>query len=120
MGNWLSTQERMQRMVRSGIIAIPNIAIGYYVGDAILDCVGEKRLTKAFPFRTLLRNGVIIAGGSDSPGYWPVVLRDIAACVSRKMRWGEAWVPEENHRCRSLCHAHNHGVCRQAIKERWG
>ena len=53
MGNWLSTQERMQRMVRSGIIAIPNIAIGYYVGDAILDCVGEKRLTKAFPFRTL-------------------------------------------------------------------
>ena len=96
MGNWLSTQERMQRMVHSGIIAIPNIAIGYYVGDAILDCVGEKRLTKAFPFRTLLRNGVIIAGGSDSPGYWPVdPLRDIAACVSRKMRWGEVWVPEE-------------------------
>jgi predicted amidohydrolase YtcJ len=96
MGNWLSTQERMQRMVRSGIIAIPNIAIGYYVGDAILDCVGEKRLTKAFPFKTLLRNGVIIAGGSDSPGYWPVdPLRDIAACVSRKMRWGEIWIPEE-------------------------
>jgi predicted amidohydrolase YtcJ len=96
MGNWLATQERMQRMVRSGIVAIPNIAIGYYVGDAILDCVGEKRLTKAFPFRTLLKNGVIIAGGSDSPGYWPVdPLRDIAACVSRKMRWGEVWVPEE-------------------------
>ena len=96
MGNWLATQERMQRMVRSGIVAIPNIAIGYYVGDAILDCVGEKRLTKAFPFRTLLKNGVIIAGGSDSPGYWPVdALRDISACVSRKMRWGEVWVAEE-------------------------
>ncbi len=96
MGNWLATEERMHRMVRSGIVAIPNIAIGYYVGDAILDCVGEKRLTKAFPFRTLLKNGVIIAGGSDSPGYWPVdPLRDIAACVSRKMRWGEVWVPEE-------------------------
>jgi predicted amidohydrolase YtcJ len=96
MGNWLSTPERMQRMVRSGILAIPNIAIGYYVGDAILDCLGEKRLTKAFPFRTLLRNGVIIAGGSDSPGYWPVdPLRDIGACVSRKMRWGDVWVAEE-------------------------
>ena len=96
MGNWLSTPERMQRMVRNGIIAIPNIAIGYYVGDAILDCLGEKRLTKAFPFRTLLKNGVIIAGGSDSPGYWPVdPLRDIAACASRKMRWGDVWVPEE-------------------------
>ncbi|HEY1270164.1 MAG TPA: amidohydrolase [Candidatus Binatia bacterium] len=96
MGNWLASPERMQRMVRSGIIAIPNIAIGYYVGDAILDCVGEKRLTKAFPFRTLLKNGVIIAGGSDSPGYWPVdPLRDIAACVSRRMRWGDVWIPEE-------------------------
>jgi predicted amidohydrolase YtcJ len=96
MGNWLSTPERMRRMVRSGLVAIPNIAIGYYVGDAILDCLGEKRLTKAFPFRTLLKNGVIIAGGSDSPGYWPVdPLRDIAACVSRKMRWGDVWVAEE-------------------------
>jgi len=96
MGNWLSTPERMQRMVRSGIIAIPNISIGYYVGDAILDCVGEKRLAKAFPFRTLLRNGVILAGGSDAPGYWPVdPLRDIGACVSRRMRWGEVLVPEE-------------------------
>ena len=96
MGNWLSTPERMQRLVRSGIIAIPNISIGYYVGDAILDCVGEKRLAKAFPFRTLLKNGIIIAGGSDAPGYWPVdPLRDIAACVSRKMRWGEVLVPEE-------------------------
>jgi len=96
MGNWLATPKLIQRMVRSGIVAIPNIAFAYYIGDAILDCVGEKRLTKAFPFRTLLKNGVIIAGGSDSPGYWPVdPLRDIATAASRKMRWGDVWVPEE-------------------------
>ena len=96
MGNWLATPKLMQRMVRSGIVAIPNIAFAYYIGDAILDCVGEKRLTKAFPFHTLLKNGVIIAGGSDSPGYWPVdPLRDIATAASRQMRWGEVWIPEE-------------------------
>jgi predicted amidohydrolase YtcJ len=96
MGNWLATPKLIQRMVRSNIIAIPNIAFAYYIGDAILDCVGERRLTKAFPFRTLLKNGVIIAGGSDSPGYWPVdPLRDIATAASRKMRWGDVWVPEE-------------------------
>ncbi|HLN85227.1 MAG TPA: amidohydrolase [Candidatus Limnocylindrales bacterium] len=96
MGNWLATPKLMQRMVRSGIVAIPNIAFAYYIGDAILDCVGEKRLTKAFPFHTLLKNHVIIAGGSDSPGYWPVdPLRDIATAASRKMRWGEVWIPEE-------------------------
>jgi predicted amidohydrolase YtcJ len=96
MGNWLATPKLMQRMVRSAIVAIPNIAFAYYIGDAILDCVGERRLTKAFPFRTLLKNGIIIAGGSDSPGYWPVdPLRDIATAASRKMRWGDVWVPEE-------------------------
>jgi hypothetical protein len=96
MGNWLATPKLIQRMVHSGIVAIPNIAFAYYIGDAILDCVGERRLTKAFPFRTLLKNGVIIAGGSDSPGYWPVdPLRDIATAASRKMRWGDVWVPEE-------------------------
>ncbi len=96
MGNWLATPKLINRMVRSGIVAIPNIAFAYYIGDAILDCVGERRLTKAFPFHTLLKNGVIMAGGSDSPGYWPVdPLRDIATAVSRKMRWGEVWIPEE-------------------------
>jgi predicted amidohydrolase YtcJ len=96
MGNWLATPKLMQRMVRSNIVAIPNIAFAYYIGDAILDCVGERRLTKAFPFHTLLKNGVIIAGGSDSPGYWPVdPLRDIATAASRKMRWGDVWIPEE-------------------------
>jgi predicted amidohydrolase YtcJ len=96
MGNWLATPKLINRMVRSAIVAIPNIAFAYYIGDAILDCVGERRLTKAFPFHTLLKNGVIMAGGSDSPGYWPVdPLRDIATAVSRKMRWGEVWIPEE-------------------------
>ncbi len=96
MGNWLSTPERIQRLVRMGIIAIPNISLGYFVGDAILDCLGEKRMAKSFPFKTLLKNGVIMAGGSDAPGYYPVdPLRDISACVSRKMRWGDLLVPEE-------------------------
>jgi hypothetical protein len=96
MGNWLATPKLIDRMVRSGIVAVPNIAFAYYIGDAILDCVGERRLTKAFPFHTLLKNGVIMSGGSDSPGYWPVdPLRDIATAASRKMRWGEVWIPEE-------------------------
>ena len=87
MGNWLCTRERIQRLVRLGIVAVPNISLGYFVGDAILDCLGEKRMTQSFPFKTLLKHGVVIAGGSDSPGYWPVdPLRDISACVSRRIR----------------------------------
>ena len=96
MGNWLASKERMERLVRMGLIAIPNISLAYFTGESIRSSVGEKRMAQAFPFKTLLRNGVTIAGGSDSPGYWPTdALRDISACVSRKMLWGEQWIPEE-------------------------
>ena len=110
----------MQRMVRSGIVAIPNIAFGYYVGDAILDCVGEKRLTKAFPFQTLLKNGVIIAGGSDSPGYWPVdPLRDIATAALAQDALGRSLdTGGENHHRRSLRHAHHNGVLGRLRRKR--
>lgn len=97
MGNWLCTPERIEKLVRLGIVAIPNISLGYFVGDAILDCLGERRMAKAFPLKTLLGHGVMMAGGSDaSAGYWPVdPLRDIGAYVSRRMRWGQVLVPEE-------------------------
>jgi len=53
-----------------------------------------------------------MSGGSDSPGYWPVEpLRDIATAASRKMRWGDVWIPEEKITgCRSLRYAHDHRV----------
>ncbi len=96
MGNWLASQERMERLVSMNLIAIPNISLAYFVGDSIRNSVGEKRMAQAFPFKTLLRHGVTMAGGSDSPGYWPTdALRDISACVSRRMLWGEQWIPEE-------------------------
>ena len=97
MGNWLCTPERIQRLVKLGIVAIPNISLGYYIGDSIRHYLGERRMADSFPFKTLLRHGVMVAGGSDSqPGYWPVdPLRDIAACASRRTRWGEVLVPEE-------------------------
>ena len=109
MGNWLCTPERMQRMVRDGIVAIPNIAIGYYVGDAILDCVGEKRLTKAFPFqdaaqkrrghRRRLGFTRLLAGRSVARYRRLRVAQD---ALGRGLGAGG-----ENQRWRSLRHAHD-------------
>lgn len=96
MGNWLMSPERIEKLVRMGIVAIPNISLGYFVGDSIREAVGAHRLAGAFPFKTLLAAGVKMAGGSDAPGYWPVdPLRDIGAYVSRQTLWGETLVPEE-------------------------
>lgn len=96
MGNWLATPERIEKLLRLGVIAIPNISLGYFVGDSIRGAIGEARMERAFPLKTLMERGVKMAGGSDSPGYWPVdPLRDIGAYVSRRMLWGETLVPEE-------------------------
>lgn len=96
MGNWLMSPKRIEQLVRLGIVAIPNISLGYFVGDSIRQSIGEGRLADAFPLKTLLAKGVKMAGGSDAPGYWPVdPLRDIAAYVSREMLWGETLVPDE-------------------------
>ena len=96
MGNWLMSPQRIEKLVRMGIVAIPNISLGYFVGDSIREAIGAKRMERAFPLKTLLEAGVKMAGGSDSPGYWPVdPLRDIGAYVSRRMLWGETLAPEE-------------------------
>ncbi len=96
MGNWLMSPRRIEKLVRMGIVAIPNISLGYFVGDSIREAIGAKRMVKAFPLKTLLDAGVKMAGGSDAPGYWPVdPLRDIGAYVSRRMLWGETLAPEE-------------------------
>lgn len=96
MGNWLMSPRRIERLARMGIVAIPNISLGYFVGDSIREAIGARRMVRAFPLRTLLDAGVKMAGGSDAPGYWPVdPLRDIGACVSRRMLWGETLAPEE-------------------------
>lgn len=96
MGNWLVSPRRLEQLVRLGIVAIPNISLGYFVGDSIRESIGASRLVNAFPLKTLLASGVKMAGGSDAPGYWPVdPLRDISAYVSREMLWGEKLVPDE-------------------------
>ena len=96
MGNWLMSPRRIEKLVRMGIVAIPNISLGYFVGDSIREAIGAKRMVRAFPLKTLLDAGVKMAGGSDAPGYWPVdPLRDIGAYVSRRMLWGETLAPEE-------------------------
>ena len=95
-GNWLMSPKRIEQLVRLGIVAIPNISLGYFVGDSIRDAIGAKRMQGAFPLKTLLEAGVKMAGGADAPGYWPVdPLRDIGAYVSRRMMWGEVLEPQE-------------------------
>jgi len=96
MGNWLYTEERIQRSKRLGLIPVTNPAVMYYLGDMAEEAIGPERMRGSFCLKTIAAAGLPVAGGSDAPGYWPVdVLRDIAVMVHRKTMLGNAISPEE-------------------------
>jgi predicted amidohydrolase YtcJ len=96
MGNNMCTPDRVERMARLGILPIPNVAFLHHVGEAMFDCLGEKRMEKAFNLRQMLDAGIPLTQGSDAPGYWPIdVLRDLGTAVTRRTWQGGSFDPEE-------------------------
>lgn len=77
------TEDIMQRMLRSGIIAVPFGSYVDYHGANLLDWYGEHRLQRMFAHRWFLDAGVGVAGSSDYPCGPFEPLRAIQSCVTR-------------------------------------
>jgi predicted amidohydrolase YtcJ len=89
--------EGLARLKRLGIIPVPTpySSLGWY-GDAWLDagCPGEK----VVPYRSLVEDGFLPPGNSDSMGTEPEALNpwwSIWCAVTRKTRSGRLICPEE-------------------------
>jgi predicted amidohydrolase YtcJ len=97
-GNWMLTPKRLEQLKRLGLIDCPNLGLLlYYLGDTLLEVLGEKRLEKMCPYKTLLKAGFKLPNGTDSPGYIPTdPLREIWACVVRRTMGGRVIAPEES------------------------
>lgn len=60
--------------------------------------LGQERLTRAYPWRSLIESGVYVPGGSDAPVEFPNPLEGIYAATTRqdKHKWPEnGWQPKE-------------------------
>ena len=60
--------------------------------------LGKERLTRAYPWRSLIESGVYVPGGSDAPVEFPNPLEGIYAATTRqdKHKWPEnGWQPKE-------------------------
>ncbi len=90
LGNWLVNAERLEIIVRAGILPVPNIPFMHYIWESLLACIGDKRLEGSFNIRTMLEAGLQITSGSDGPAYWPLdSLRDLGTAVSRRTWTGK-------------------------------
>jgi predicted amidohydrolase YtcJ len=96
LGNWMITDERLDRIRRLEVLPVPNVPFLHYIWESLLDCMGEKRLKGSFGIKRLLESGIPITSGSDGPGYWPAdPLRDISTSVSRRIWSGQTIGPEQ-------------------------
>ena len=77
-----------KRLALSGILVVTQPAFIYHNGDRYLETVSNPEIQHLYPIGTLIKNGVSVAGSSDSPIVPPNPLTAIYAAVSRKTKTG--------------------------------
>lgn len=77
------TKETIERMARLGVTASVQPAFLASEADWLEKRLGPERMSRAYPFRSLLEAGVPLLGGSDSPVELPDPMIGISAAVDR-------------------------------------
>ena len=84
-----------RRIASLGILVVTQPPFVYFNGDRYLETVPEPQANWLYPFASLVRAGVTVAGSSDGPIVPPDFLTGIYAAVSRRTRQGAALLPRE-------------------------
>ncbi len=77
-----------KRLASSGILVVTQPAFIYHNGDRYLETVSNPEIQHLYPIGTLVKNGVDVAGSSDSPIVEPNPLVAMQAAVTRKTKTG--------------------------------
>ena len=77
-----------KRLASSGILVVTQPAFIYHNGDRYLETVSNPEIQYLYPIATLIKNGVSVAGSSDSPIVPPNPVNAIYAAVSRRTKTG--------------------------------
>lgn len=84
-----------RRLASLGIMVVTQPAFIYYHGERYLQTVAAEQLQNLYPIGTLLKNGVTVAGSSDSPIVPPDPLIGIYSAISRTCQTGDLVLPDE-------------------------
>jgi predicted amidohydrolase YtcJ len=79
----LLTEPAIERMARLGVTASVQPAFLASESDWLEKRIGEERMSRVYPFRSLIEAGVTVLGGSDSPVELPDPAIGIAAAIDR-------------------------------------
>ncbi len=79
----LLTDAAIERIARLGVTASVQPAFLSSESDWLARRLGDERMSRVYPFRSLLDAGVTVIGGSDSPVELPDPAIGIAAAIDR-------------------------------------
>lgn len=105
--------DQRRRMLRHGIIPIPQPLFMYEFGDLYLRNLGRERTEAAYPMRTWLEEGHHPAASSDSPVCTVNPFQNLFTMVTRKTNRGtvlgaeECLTPEQAMHCYTWCGAYS-------------
>lgn len=85
----------IQRMKELGVLAIPQPPFILEFGDGFLRHLGQERAQLTYAMQTLIKEGIHVAGSSDSPvsSYQPLI--GIKTAVTEKTASGADFAPNE-------------------------
>lgn len=84
----LPTEEQLERLRDSNLIAASSIGFIYHLGDSYLKALGAQRAGRAYPHRTFREWGICAPGNSDTPVTNGNPWEGIYAAVTRTTRSG--------------------------------
>jgi predicted amidohydrolase YtcJ len=113
-------QDDFSRFARLGVIA--SVQPVHATSDMrwVEERLGRDRLRGAYAWRSLLREGVALAGGSDFPVEPPDPWKGIYAAVTRQDSQGRpvgGWIPEEKLTREEALHAFTLGAAYASFEE---
>jgi predicted amidohydrolase YtcJ len=121
-GNWLVTEERLERCRKLGVTPVPNPAFARFLGDDHFELLGGEGSPYGetiYPFRTLADGGFHLAGGSDGPGpYRCGGLRDVGIMAERTSMSGRHFAAGGDLTLRQAFHAQTVSAAWLGYRER--
>lgn len=85
----------LERMQRLKVLAVPQPAFIYYLGDSYLRNFTEEQLALSYPCRAWLDRGIVAIGSSDTPVVPAHPWVNIRAAVTRLTQDGQRMGPEQ-------------------------
>ncbi|WP_234425867.1 amidohydrolase [Streptomyces kebangsaanensis] len=112
----VTSGEQVARLVRLGVIPVPQGAFISELGDGMLRVLGPERARLCYRMRSLLDAGAVLPGSSDAPVVAGNPLVNIHDMVNRVTAGGEVLNADERISVEQAVRAYTHGSA-YAVKE---